>query len=214
MDCCKHNQGLNNTFNESTATGELKAYWKKGIDQHARRVVEMVSARGIERASILEVGAGLGGLHLELLKRGAASATDMDVSAAYVAAAQGVAEKLGLRDRIEYRVGDFAGEADSVSPADVVVMHRVVCCYPDMPQLVTAAAGHAKRLMALTVPRGTWYMQLGQQVINFGMWLTRAGFRFYVHDPEAIMRVAARAGLRMTQSKFSGVWQIMVFERG
>jgi hypothetical protein len=50
-----------------------------------------------------------------------------------------------------------------------------------MPRLVTAAARHARRLMALSFPTGAWYMRAGEKVMNFVMWLTRSGFRFYVH---------------------------------
>jgi len=213
MDCCTHNRGLNNLFGEQNARAEVADYWKKGIDKHARRVVEAVSARGVEGASLLEVGGGIGGLHLELLKRGAARATDVDVSSAYVAAAQSVAEKVGVRDRVDYRVGDFAREAESVPEADVVVLHRVVCCYPDMPQLVTAAAQHARRLLALSFPTGAWYMRLAQHFMNFGMWITRSGFRFYVHPPQAILDTAAAAGLRPVQQKSSWPWQVVVLER-
>src|SRR5574341_328080 len=213
MDCCKHNQNLNGVFNEQMARGDVEGYLKKGIDKHARVIVEAVRLRGVEGASVLEVGGGVGGLHLELLKRGAARATDVDVSSAYVAAAQSVAEKLGVRERVDYRVADFAQEAESVHGADVVVLHRVICCYSDMPRLVTAAAQHARRLMALSFPTGAWYMRAGEKVMNFAMWLTRSGFRFYVHPPQAILATAAAAGLRAVQQKSSWPWQIVVFER-
>ena len=213
MDCCKHTQGLNSVFNEQMARGDLEGYFKKGIDKHARAIVEAVSARGVDGANVLEVGGGIGGLHLELLKRGAARATDVDVSAAYVAAAQSVAERVGVRDRVDYRVADFAREAEAVPEADVVILHRVICCYPDMPQLVTAAARHARRLMALSFPTGAWYMRLFEKLMNFGMWVTRSGFRFYVHPPQAILATAAAAGLRPVQQKSSWPWQIVVFER-
>jgi len=214
MDCCAHNQGLNQLFGENTARSELKDYWKKGVDKHTRRVAEAVSARGVEGLSVLEVGAGLGGLHLELLKRGAARATDVDVSAAYLAAAQSVSEKLGLRDRVDYRLGDFAREAERIPTSDVVVMHRVVCCYPDMPRLVAAAAGHARRFLALSFPHDAWYMRLFEKLMNFGMWVTRSGFRMYVHPPEAILRTAEASGLRLVQQRSSWPWVIVVLERG
>jgi hypothetical protein len=56
-------------------------------------------------------------------------------------------------------------------------------------------------------------MRLGEKLMNFGLWLTRSGFRFYVHPPQNIKDVAASAGLKPVQEKFSGVWQIVVFER-
>lgn len=213
MDCCAHNQGLNKLFNEDNARGEISTYFKQGIDKHARAIVDAVSARGVGAASLLEVGSGIGGLHLELLKRGAAHATDVDVSSAYLSAAQSVAEKLGLRDKVTYLLADFAREADQTPAADVVILHRVVCCYPNMPQLVTAAAQHAQRLMALSFPREAWYMRLFEKLINFGMWLTRSSFRFYLHSPEAIRATAAAAGLVPIHQKSSWPWQIVIFER-
>ena len=214
MNCCSHNQGLNSVFSAENAQSELKDYWKKGLDKHARRVVEAVSARGVQGASLLEVGAGLGGLHIELLQRGAARATDVDVSSAYISAAQTVSEKLGLRDRVDYRLGDFAQEAASVPPADVVVLHRVVCCYPAMPPLVTAAAQHAHKLLALSFPQGAWYIRLAGKIANFILWLTGSQFRIYIHPPPDILATAQAHGLRLVQQKFSWPWQIAVFERG
>ncbi len=213
MDCCSHSKGLNTIFDERNARSEVEEYWKKGIDKHAHLLVDAVSARGVRDASLLEVGGGVGGLHTELLKRGASHATDVDISTAYISAAKSVTEKLGLRDRVDYREADFAGEADSVPPADVVILHRVVCCYPDMPGLVTAAAQHANRLLALTFPGDAWYMRLGEKLFNFGLWLSRSNFRFYVHRAEAILRVAAASGLKPVQQKLSWPWQIVVFER-
>jgi len=213
MDCCAHNQGLNNVFNEDHARGEINSYFKNGIDKHARAIVEALSARGVEAASLLEVGGGIGGLHLELLKRGAAHATDVDVSSAYLSAAQRVAEKSGLRDKVTYLLADFAREAEQAPAADVVILHRVVCCYPNMPQLVTVAAQHAQRLLALSFPRAAWYMRVFEKLINFGMWITRSGFRFYLHPPEAIQATAQAAGLVPILQKSSWPWQIVIFER-
>ncbi len=82
-----------------------------------------------------------------------------------------------------------------------------------MPQLVTAAARHARRLMALSFPTGAWYMRLAERGLNFSQWLTGSGFRFYVHPPSAILATAAAAGLRPIQQKPSWPWQIVVFER-
>jgi magnesium-protoporphyrin O-methyltransferase len=159
------------------------------------------------------VGGGIGGLHIELLRGGAASATDVDVAAAYIAVAQSLAERLGLRERVEYRQADFASAADELPSADIVVLHRVVCCYPDMPTLIAAAAKHAGSLLALSFPHDTWYMRLGGRLINASLWLQRSDYRFYVHDPAAIRRVAATAGLRPLSQIASWPWRIALFER-
>jgi SAM-dependent methyltransferase len=213
MDCCAHARGLNDIFDERQAREEMRRYWKKGIDRHARKIVEALAVRGLAGASVLEVGGGIGGLHVELLRRGAARATDVDIAAAYITAAQSVAERLGLREQVEYHQADFASTAGDLPPADIVVMHRVICCYPDMPTLIAAAAGHAGRLLALSFPHGAWYMRLGQRIFNAGLWMQRSGYRFYVHDPAAIQRVAAAAGIKPVQEIASWPWRIALFER-
>ena len=38
------------------------------------------------------------------------------------------------------------------STADVVVLHRVVCCYPDYERLLGAAADHSRRLLVFSHP--------------------------------------------------------------
>lgn len=40
-------------------------------------------------------------------------------------------EAAGMADRVTRRFLDIAQTPDGVEPADVVVLHRVVCCYPD-----------------------------------------------------------------------------------
>jgi magnesium-protoporphyrin O-methyltransferase len=213
MDCCSHTKGLNRFFSRRVAQAEVRQYWKHGIDKHARKIVAALIQRGVGGASVLEVGGGIGGLHVELLKQGAARATDIDISQAYLQAAGSVAERLGVRERVEYREADFATAADEIAPADVVVMHRVVCCYPDMPALVSAAAQHANHLLALSFPHDAWYMQLGRHLLNATMWLQRSGFRFYIHQPEAIRNVAAAAQFAPVHQQLSWPWRIIVFER-
>ncbi len=213
MDCCAHQRGLNQLFNDSLAREEAKRYLKSGLDKHARRLMETIAERGLDGANLLEIGGGVGGLHVELLKRGAARAVNVDISSGYLAAAQNVTEQLGLRDRVDYRLADFAREADSVPGADITILHRVVCCYPDMPALVTAAAQHTRRTLALSFPRGAWYMRLFEKMMNLGMWLSRSGFRLYIHPPEAIRQVAEAAGLRLVAQRSSWPWQVMLLER-
>ena len=211
MNCCDHNQGLNQVFDDKHAEDQVRAYLRRGLDKHARA---MAAAAGpLRGAEVLEVGGGVGGLHLELLRQGAAGAADVDVSAAYLRAAQGLAERMGLRDRVRYVQGDFAGLAGGIAPADVVVMHRVVCCYPQMGPLVSAAAEHARRRLVLSHPVDTWYARLMVGLGNAYLRLSRSSFRGFVHAQEAIAAAAAAGGLRLAMRRLSWPWQIAVFER-
>ncbi len=89
---------------------------------------------------MLEVGGGVGEIQIELLKRGAARTVNLELSSAYDAEAERLLREAGLEERAERRLHDIAVEPDGVEPADVVVLRRVVCCYPDYERLLGAAA--------------------------------------------------------------------------
>lgn len=50
-----------------------------------------------------------------------------------------------MTGRVDLRIVDIAVSPDAVEPADVVVLHRVVCCCPDHAGLLAAAADHGRR---------------------------------------------------------------------
>jgi hypothetical protein len=43
-------------------------------------------------------------------------------------------------------------DPEAVEPADMVVLHRVVCGYPDYERLLGAAADHARRALVFSYP--------------------------------------------------------------
>ena len=116
MDCCIDTQAIDAYFDERKARREADQYLKKGLASHATAMLAAVSGRGPQDASVLEIGGGIGGLQIELLRRGAAHATNVEVSAAYLAAAQTLAGQLGLADRVSYHRGDFTHDAGSIRP--------------------------------------------------------------------------------------------------
>ena len=62
-----------------------RKYRKDGLDKTARLMVEFLAAQGIEGATVLEIGGGVGEIEIELLKRGAARAVNLELSPAYEA---------------------------------------------------------------------------------------------------------------------------------
>src|SRR5262249_23297755 len=148
-------------------------------------------------------------LQVELLRAGAARVTNVEASPGYDAAAGELLAEAGLDDRASRRHGDFA-PLDDVEPADVVVLHPVVCCYPHRPALVRAATQHARRLVVLTLPRDTWWIRLGVTVQNGWQRLRGRRFRVYVHAPAALLAVAGGAGFTPTQDDGRGVWRTII----
>lgn len=82
----------------------------------------------------------------------------------------------------------FDREAGCCTPKthDVVVMNRVICCYPRVQELITHTSSAALRVFAFTVPRNEgalrYYWRLGFWVENTYHALRQRQFRAYLHD--------------------------------
>lgn len=163
--------------------------------------------------TVLDVGAGVGAVYLELLKAGAEHATDVDGSPAYIDAARGEAARQRLVDRVTYLAGDFVELAPEVAPADLVALDRVVCCYPDMRALVRLSVERARRRYGLVYPRDTWWIRAGSAVANAVARLFRRRVRIYLHRTADVEAIVAAAGLAPAFRRTGVVWQVVVFER-
>jgi len=162
---------------------------------------------------VLEIGGGVGEIEIELLRSGAERATNVELSAAYEEQGRTLVEEAGLEDRIEWRYGDIAADRELAPPADVVVLNRVVCCYPDVQALVGAAAEKTHRALALSFPRNIWLIRTAAVAINLWFRIRRSDFRFFVHSPESIVATARDGGLNLVQEHLGRFWQIAALER-
>jgi 2-polyprenyl-3-methyl-5-hydroxy-6-metoxy-1,4-benzoquinol methylase len=149
--CCEP-AGYETMFGTRFSRHLAKRYRRRGLDRTASRMVEFLAAQGVVGASVLEIGGGVGAIQLELLRRGAASATNLELADSYDADAAALAAEAGVADRISRRRLDLARSPEAVEPHDIVVLHRVVCCYPDYEELLAAAADHAGRLLVFSHP--------------------------------------------------------------
>jgi magnesium-protoporphyrin O-methyltransferase len=185
-------------------------YRKRGLGGTSRDLVEL--AGDVSGASVLEAGGGVGAIELELLAAGAARATDVELSGEYEGEARKLLAERGLSDRVERRVGDFVTEP--VEPHDFVVLHRVVCCYPDVDALVGVAAERARRRMLLTYPQERRLTRAGIRAINVFMRLSRSEFRVFVHSVTRIEAAAAAKGLELRERRPRGLfWESAAYER-
>src|SRR3982751_1721273 len=153
MAGCCNARGCDRLFNEKFACRMARRYRKRGLDRTSRRMVAFLEQRGLEGITVLEVGGGVGEIQIELLERGAARTVNLELSPGYDEEAARLLREHGLEERAERRLQDIAVEPESVEPADVVVLHRVVCCYPDYERLLGAAADRAGRLLVFSYPR-------------------------------------------------------------
>jgi len=206
--CCARD--YEQVFGDKGAERSARRFLRRGLRGSSRTLVEL--AGDVHGASVLEVGGGIGGIEIELLGAGADHATNVELAATYEGAASGLLAKLGLDGRIERRVGDFVEEADAIEPHDVVVMHRVVCCYPDMDALVGAAADRARRRLLLTYPQESVVARTVFALLNVLQRLRRSTFRGYVHPIDGIIATAQAHGLALAERRRHGaMWESAAF---
>jgi magnesium-protoporphyrin O-methyltransferase len=211
-DCCTP-EGYRRIFSERSARAEARRYRRRGLDATSRRVLELLERQGVEGRTVLEVGGGIGAIQIELLKLGASSATSIELTSTYEEAARTLLVERGLEGRVERRVMDFAVAGADVEGADIVILNRVLCCYPNMPKLAAAAADHTRQVMVLSFPRGSWWTRLAVALSNVAFRLTRREFHIFIHPPARIMEVSEARGLKPTRTRRGAFWTVVALQR-
>jgi magnesium-protoporphyrin O-methyltransferase len=200
-------------FGEKGARRELRRYLKKGLGGgDARLIVAWAEDGGLEGATVAEVGGGIGQVQVELLRRGAASGTIVEVVFAYAGPAAELAEATAVTDRSSFLLADLLETPEAVEPADIVVLRRVVCCSAAGPALLAAAAGKTRRTLLASYPRDRALVRTFVRVQNVLFGLVRRRFRVYMHAPAELERSAAEHGLRRTRAARGAIWETAQFE--
>jgi 2-polyprenyl-3-methyl-5-hydroxy-6-metoxy-1,4-benzoquinol methylase len=209
--CCSQSE-YRRFFNRKAAAKDARRFRKRGLTGTALTLTRL--AGDVRGATVLDIGGGLGAIELELLESGAARATSIELSGAYEDEAAMLLGERGLDARVQRRIGDFVVDASSIEPHDVVVLHRVICCYPDMEALVGEAADHARRTLLLTYPQDRAVVRAGVRAVNLVLRISRCGFRTYAHRVDRILAVAAEHGLALQTRRSSGVlWETVALGR-
>jgi magnesium-protoporphyrin O-methyltransferase len=205
--CCD-GRGCDRFFDAGFARRTAKGYRKRGLSRTAGRIVDLVARHGVRGATVLEIGGGVGEIQIELLRRGAASSTNLELSPGYEDEARRLLAESGLTGRVHRRLLDIAADPDAVEPADVVVLNRVVCCYPDYRRLLSAAADHARGLLVFSHPPRNAVSRTVLGAENLRHRMAGREFRVFAHPPEAMLAVLAERGMRPTTPTLGRLWQV------
>ncbi|WP_166876459.1 methyltransferase domain-containing protein [Salinibacterium sp. ZJ450] len=213
MDACCTPDGSADyaaVFDERFASRVARRYRRRGLARAERRIVEYASAAGVAGASVLEVGGGVGEIQLELLARGAASTVNLELSPGYETEAARLIAEAGVAERVTRRVGiDIARHPDVVEPADIVVLHRVVCCYPDVERLLAAVASRARRLVVFSYPTASWFTRMGVRISNFFIRRSGRNYQGFVHSPDAMLRSLRAHGFEPREQQRGIAWCVV-----
>jgi hypothetical protein len=213
MASCCDPRGCDRFFGKRFARRVAKRYRKRGLGKTELGMVDFLESAGLDGVSVLEVGGGVGELHVELLARGAEHAVNLELSPAYDEEAVRLLADRGLTGRVERRLHDIAVDPGAVEAADIVVLNRVVCCYPDYERLLGAAAAHARRALVFSYPRRNALSRAIVSVQNAGFRLMGREFRVFTHPPEAMLDVLGEQGLAPRFAHAGLAWQVAGLSR-
>jgi 2-polyprenyl-3-methyl-5-hydroxy-6-metoxy-1,4-benzoquinol methylase len=213
MPCCAGSCAAAAHFDPKVADGDLRRYQRHGPDVSTRILLSELRRLPLQGLHLLDVGAGIGVIAVELAGTGLASLTLADASAAYLEAARRHLASRGASRPAQYFLGDFAASADSLPDADIVTLDRVVCCYPDVEALLRGAAARARRMVAFTYPRDRWYVHAALVLENSWYRLNRNPFRAFVHSPERMGSVLESAGFVRAARHATLQWALDLYRR-
>jgi magnesium-protoporphyrin O-methyltransferase len=211
IDCCSL-EGTNRFFSKSASYYAMR-FRVRGLDRPQRLLMNGLRREGFIGKSVLEVGCGVGGLHLTLLRQGARSAIGVEASKGMLEKAMELALELGLEGMVRYQQGDFVDCSAVLPPASIVVMDKVLCCYADPLRLVKTAAAHCTGLLALTYPRNSLLARTAFRIgARIGA-LWNSSFHPFYHDPDILHRTVVGEGFSEVFAETTLIWQIGIYRR-
>ena len=200
-------------FDRRVASREMRRYRRKGARSTTRRLFSGIRAHAANASTLLDVGAGVGALTFALLEAGMQRATVVDTSSAFIEAGREEAVRRSLNLRIDWRQADFVAVAQSLPTVDVVTLDRVVCCYPAIGELLTAAASRARSCLAMSYPLERWAVRSVVSVQNAVRRLTGSPFEVFVHPARLMEDVVRRQGFELVSRRGTLIWRADIYVR-
>ncbi|MHB1482277.1 MAG: class I SAM-dependent methyltransferase [Bellilinea sp.] len=196
------------------AQSDLAQYRRGKQNRTTKMLIRSLIDSGVGEQTLLDIGGGIGEIPLELLAAGAASATSVEISTAYINTARREAARKGLAERISWLHGDFVTLADQVPDADIVALNRTVCCYPDYQALVGQSVSKAGRIYALVIPRDWWINRLALKIMNWFYKAQKSLYVAYVHPVDEIDQMIQSRGFKPQYRQSTLGWHVWVYARG
>lgn len=214
VSCCAHCSAVDSHFGLEAARADVERYRRRGPDPPTRHMLESIRrscGEKLEGGWLLDIGAGIGVIHHELLGDPIDRAIHVEAASAYVGVAREEDERQGVADRVDYVVGDAVELSDDLPAAALVTLDRVICCYPDWKGLVRVSASKATRLYAFSVPHDRWYVRGAVAIRNALRRLRGDEFRAFVHPVGEIDGMLVERGFRRIEVRRTVVWHVALY---
>ena len=207
-------KGIAETFDD-LAHDRCCKYKSKGLTASSQVLLDFISQDGLVGKTVLDIGCGTGFFALETLRHGASSCIGVDLSSTAIHEANEFAKESGFQDRAKFEVAN--GALARPRSSNVVVMDKVICCYPDPGALLKTASESSRELLGLVIPRDQGLMKpvmrCGTALINLVERLRKSGFRMYLHPLASIDKLLVENGFQQANKATSRFWLIYLYAR-
>ncbi|MFT5680917.1 MAG: 2-polyprenyl-3-methyl-5-hydroxy-6-metoxy-1,4-benzoquinol methylase [Myxococcota bacterium] len=203
---CPHCISADKLFDPRVARRELAKLHRRGPSASTRKLID-----ALPRGSLLDIGGGVGAIQ-HAFAPSTDRITHVDASKAYIAVAKEELERLGFTTS-DHRFGDFVAIEAEITEHEVVTLDRVLCCYPDLAALVATSTSKASRAWGVVFPKERWWSRAGASVMNFALRIKGSDYQAYVHPEAQIQSLAEAAGLRLTSTSSTWLWNVWAFTR-
>lgn len=190
-----------------------KSFRKSRLEKTQRYLLEGVRKEPVASKEILDIGCGVGALHMSLLREGAGAATGVEISEGMLQQAKKLAEESHLEGKTRYVLGDFVEESETMKEADITFLDKVVCCYKDYAAIIERSTAKTKTIYALSHPKNTLLMESMFKLQIFILKLSRGSFYPFWHDWNEVHRIILGEGFQLIYSNSTIAWQVLVYKR-
>ena len=184
ISCCPPTPGTSGAgkFFSKRSLAYVKQFRRNGIAKEQHLLLKGLTRNPLAGQSILEIGCGVGRLHLTLLDHGALSVVGIDMAEGMIDGARTLSREHHRELQTEYHVGDFVVMQNTLDMADVTIADKVVCCYADLPLLLSTSLSTTRRAYAISYPRSHLISSLlFRSMATIGR-LMRCSFHPHWHD--------------------------------
>ena len=212
MSCC-NNFAIEKQFDKARVANKVNRYHFKGIGKESKILVNALKSLGVDGCSLLDIGAGLGSIGIELLESGLASVENVEASSSFLETAKSESKKRNLIDKTKFTYGDFVEIANGISAADIVTLDKVICCYDELKPLIKLSCEKTMKYYGVIYPRDTWLVKVVIGFENVMRKIKGNTFRVFVYSTEEVDSLIKEYGLRKVFYKAMMVWQIVIYSR-
>jgi len=200
-------------FGKERAERDLRDYRRGRTPGVTKLLIAELLRQPLAGKHLLDIGAGIAAVTMGLGASEAASATIVEASPAFLEIAEReLKQRYGSRP-VQFFRGDFTQIAETVPKADITILDRVVCCYPNAEALLSAAAARTQEILAFSYPRDRWDVRMVLGYENFMRRRKENEFQTFVHLPRKMEKAVERAGFVHVASRGTFVWKAEIWRR-